>query len=128
MPNIAYFEVPADNVDRAKHFYKNVLGWKIEPIRTPTLDLKSTEAMEYQEMTLGEPTLGTINMGGLYRRTGKETIRNYVMVDDIDAVLARVEKSGGKIVGAKTMMKGVGLLAVIRDTEGNEIGVWTPKM
>ncbi len=128
MPNIAYFEVPADNVDRAKHFYINVLGWKIEPIRTPTLDLKSTDAMEYQEMTLGEPTLGTINMGGLYRRTGKETIRNYVMVDDIDAVLARVEKSGGKIVGAKTMMKGVGLLAVIRDTEGNEIGVWTPKM
>jgi predicted enzyme related to lactoylglutathione lyase len=52
MPNIAYFEIPADNVDRAKHFYKNVLGWKIEPIRTPTLDLKSTEAMEYQEMTL----------------------------------------------------------------------------
>ena len=128
MPNIAYFEIPADNVDRAKHFYQHVLGWKIAPIRTPTLDLKSTGAMEYQEMTLGEPTLGTINMGGLYRRTGKETIRNYVMVDDIDAVLAKVEKSGGKIVGAKTMMKGVGLLAVIRDTEGNELGVWTPKM
>lgn len=128
MPNIAYFEVPADNVDRAKHFYKTVLSWKIEPIQTPTLDLKSTEAMEYQEMTLGEPTLGTINMGGLYRRTGKETLRNYVMVDDIDAVLAKVEKSGGKIVGAKTMMMGVGLLAVIRDTEGNEFGVLTPKM
>ena len=128
MPNIAYFEIPADNVDRAKHFYKNVLGWKIEPIRTPTLDLKSTEAMEYQEMTLGEPTLGTINMGGLYRRMGKETIRNYVMVDDIDAVLANVEKSGGKIIVAKNIMKGVGLLAVIRDTEGNEFGVWTPKM
>jgi predicted enzyme related to lactoylglutathione lyase len=50
------------------------------------------------------------------------------MVDDIDAVLAKVEKSGGKIVDAKNMMKGVGLLAVIRDTGGNELGVWTPKM
>jgi len=128
MPNIAYFEIPADNVDRAKHFYKNLLGWKIEPIKTPTLDLKSTEAMEYREMTLGEPTLGTINMGGLYRREKNETIRHYVMVDDIDAVLANVERLGGKIVVKKHMMKGVGLLSIIRDTEGNEFGVWTPKM
>jgi len=67
-------------------------------------------------------------MGGLYHRRGKETIRNYVMVDDIDAVLAKVEKSGGKIVEAKNMMQGVGLLAVIRDPEGNEFGIWTPKM
>jgi hypothetical protein len=50
------------------------------------------------------------------------------MVDDIDAVLAKVEKSGGKIVEAKNMMQGVGLLAVIRDPEGNEFGIWTPKM
>jgi hypothetical protein len=128
MPNIAYFEIPADNVDRAKHFYKNLLGWKIEPIRTPTLDLKSTEAMGYQEMTLGDPTLGTINMGGLYRRVKGETIRNYVQVDDIDTVLTNVEKLGGKILIPKFMMKGVGLPSVIRDTEGNDIGIWEQKM
>ena len=97
MPNIAYFEIPADNVDRAKHFYKNLLGWKIEPIKTLTMDLKSMEAIQYNEITLGEPTPGTINMGGLYKRQGDETIKNYVMVDDIDKVVAKVEKLGGKI-------------------------------
>ena len=128
MPNIAYFEIPADNVDRAKHFYKNLLGWKIEPIRTPTMDLKSMEAIQYNEITLGDPTLGTINMGGLYKRQGDETIKNYVMVDDIDKVVAKVEKLGGKIVMPKFMIKGVGLVALLQDTEGNGFGVWTPKM
>ncbi|AGB01993.1 VOC family protein [Methanoregula formicica] len=128
MPNIAYFEIPANNVDRAKHFYKNLLGWMIEPIKTPTMDLKSMEAIQYNEITLGEPTLGTINMGGLYKRQGDETIKNYVMVDDIDKVVAKVEKLGGKIVMPKFMIKGVGLVAVLQDTEGNGFGVWTPKM
>jgi len=128
MPNIAYFEIPADNVDRANHFYKNLLGWKIEPIKTPTMDLKSMEAIQYNEISLGEPTLGTINMGGLYKRQGEETIKNYVMVDDIDKVVAKVEKLGGKIIMPKFMIKGVGLVSLLQDTEGNGFGVWTPKM
>lgn len=128
MPNIAYFEIPADNVDRAKHFYKNLLGWKIEPIKTPTMDKKSMEAIQYNEITLGEPTLGTINMGGMYKRQGDETIKNYVMVDDIDKVVATVEKLGGKIIMPKFMIKGVGLVALLQDTEGNGFGIWTPKM
>lgn len=128
MPNIAYFEIPADNVDRAKHFYKNLLGWKIEPIKTPTMDLKSMEAIQYNEITLGKPTPGTINMGGLYKRQGDETIKNYVMVDDIDMVVAKVEKLGGKIIMPKSTIKGVGLVALLQDTEGNGFGVWTPKM
>jgi len=128
MPNIAYFEIPADNVDRAKHFYKNLLGWKIEPIKTPTMDKKSMEAIQYNEITLGEPTLGTINMGGMYKRQGDETIKNYVMVDDIDKVVAKVEKLGGKLIMPKFMIKGVGLVALLQDTEGNGFGIWTPKM
>lgn len=128
MPNIAYFEIPADNVDRAKHFYKNLLGWKIDPIKTPTMDLKSMEAIQYNEITLGDPTLGTINMGGMYKRQGNETIKNFVMVDDIDKVVAKVEKLGGKILVPKYLIKGVGLVALLQDTEGNGFGVWTPKM
>lgn len=128
MPNIAYFEIPADNLDRAKHFYKNLLGWKIEPIKTPTMDLKSMEAIQYNEITLGEPALGTINMGGMYKRQGNETIKNFVMVGDIDKVVAKVEKLGGKILVPKYLIKGVGLVALLQDTEGNGFGVWTPKM
>ena len=30
MSSIVWFEVPADNVERAKNFYGGLFGWKIE--------------------------------------------------------------------------------------------------
>jgi predicted enzyme related to lactoylglutathione lyase len=66
--------------------------------------------------------------GGLYKRQMNETIKNYVEVRDIDAVLAKVEKLGGTIVMPKEILPGIGLVAMIGDTEGNSIGVWKPMM
>ncbi|HEX3002214.1 MAG TPA: VOC family protein, partial [Methanoregula sp.] len=88
MPNIAYFEIPADNVDRAKHFYHTLLGWKIEPVRMPSMDLGAMAAMQYHGITMGAPEEGTINMGGMYKRQMGEGIKSYVKVADIDKVLA----------------------------------------
>lgn len=127
MANIAYFEIPADNIDRAKHFYHALLGWKIEPTKS-SMDPASAAAIDYQDISTGEAQEGTMNMGGMYKRQMNETIKNYVMVDDIDNVLAKLAKLGGKIVMPKTEIKGVGLVAIIQDTEGNGIGLWKPAM
>ena len=51
-----------------------------------------------------------------------------MQVDDIDKVLASVEKLGGKIVMPKEIIRGVGLVAIIQDTEGNGFGIWKQKM
>ena len=67
-------------------------------------------------------------MGGMYKRMMNETIRSYVMVDDIDEKIAMVEKLGGKIVLPKTELESVGQFAVIEDTEGNAIGLYKLKM
>jgi len=128
MANIAYFEIPADNVDRAKHFYQTLLGWKIAPVKGPAMDREKMAAMEYNDITTGDAKEGTMNMGGMYKRQMGETIKNYVAVEDIDKVLANVEKLGGKIIMPKEMIRGVGLVAIIRDTEGNGIGIWKPQM
>ena len=128
MANLAYFEIPADNVDRAKRFYHALLGWKIEPTRTP-MDPATVASMQYQDISTGEAQEGTLNMGGMYKRQMQGTpIINYVMVEDIDIVLAKVEKLGGKIVLPKMEVKSVGLTAIIQDTEGNAIGLWKPAM
>jgi len=82
--------------------------------------------MQYHAVLTGEAREGTMNMGGLYRRQGNESIKNYVEVDDIDAVLAKVEKLGGTIVRPREMVPGVGLVVMIKDTEGNGIGIWKP--
>jgi predicted enzyme related to lactoylglutathione lyase len=124
MPNIGYFEIPADNIGRAKHFYRSLLGWKIEP--NTTLDPASAAALQYHDINTGPAQDGTLNRGGMYQRQGTETIKNFVLVEDVDAVLANVEKLGGRIVMPKTDIQGVGPVAIIRDTEGNGIGIWKP--
>ena len=128
MANIAYFEIPADNVDRAKHFYHSLLGWTIEPTKTP-MDPAMVASMQYQDVSTGDAKEGTMSMGGLYKRQMPGTpIIDYVMVEDIDKILAKVEKLGGKIVMPKMEIKSVGLTAIIQDTEGNAIGLWKPAM
>jgi len=127
MANIAFFDIPADNVGRAKHFYSSLFGWKINLGKT-TPDQEKIAAMQYHAVLTGEAKEGTMNMGGLYKRQMNETIKNYVEVEDIDAVLKMVERLGGRIMMPKEMIPGVGLVAMIQDTEGNGIGVWKPVM
>ena len=127
MPNIEYFEIPANNVDRAKHFYHALLGWKIEPTKVP-MDQAAAAAMQYHDISIGEARQGTLNMGGLYKRQMSELIINHVAVEDIDKVLAKVEKLGGKIMMPKMEITSVGLNAIIQGTEGNSIGLIQPGM
>ena len=127
MPNIAHFMIPADNVDRAKHFYQTLLGWKIGPTKNP-MDQSVMDAMQYQDISTGPAEEGTLNTGGLYKRHMTESILTFVEVGDIDKVLAKVEKLGGKITMQKEEITGVGLAAMIQDSEGNVIGLWKPAM
>ena len=127
MPNIAHFMIPADNVERAKQFYHNLLGWKIGPTKNP-MDQSVMEAMQYHDISTGAAKEGTLNTGGLYRRHMTESILTFVEVGDIDKVLAKVERLGGKITMPKEEITGVGLAAMIQDTEGNVIGLWKPAM
>ena len=61
------------------------------------------------DIITGKEEPGAMNMGGLYKRQMGEPIKIFVSVDDIDNVLARVEKLGGKIIMQKEMMKVSGL-------------------
>ena len=128
MANIVYFEIPADDVDRAKNFYHSLLGWKIEPTKVPIPEMTS---LQYQDIITGEsnevtPMGGTLSMGGMYKRQMNEPIVNYVMVDNIDEKIAMVEKLGGKIAVPKREIKSVGQFVIIQDTEGNAIALFKP--
>ena len=121
MASFGFFQVPADDVGRAKKFYQSLLGWKIEP--DTNLEDKS---LEWQNIITGEPEQGMMNTGGLYKRMGPGPIMNFAVVEDFDRVLAKVEKLGGKVVMPKNEIKNVGTVAVIQDTEGNILGLWKP--
>ncbi len=125
MPNIGYFEIPADDVKRAKKFYSSLFGWTIGPTAMPGA---MPPGVEYQDVTCGEPVEGTLAMGGMYKRQMPMTpVTVYAAVEDYGKVKAQVEKLGGKILH-EMEVEGVGPTAVIQDTEGNVIGFWQPVM
>ncbi|ABS55096.1 Glyoxalase/bleomycin resistance protein/dioxygenase [Methanoregula boonei 6A8] len=125
MPNLTHFMIPADDVDRAKRFYAALLNWKIDPV-VPSRDPGGIAAMQYHEITTGPVEPGALNTGGLYKRHQKEPILSFVRVEDIEGVVSKVEMLGGKIMMPVSEIPGVGLTAMILDTEGNLIGIWTP--
>lgn len=119
MSNISYFEVPADDVTRAKRFYVELLGWEFMRTQVPGIPV------EYWNITTGESRKDTLNMGGLYQRQEPSSrMMMYAVVRDIDTAISKVKKMGGNIVSPKMTVDTVGILVTILDSEGNMLGLW----
>lgn len=104
-----HFEIPVDDMDRAKKFYQELFGWGISG--APGFE-------DYQiVMTSG------LNGGMMKRSNPGMPIINYINVEDIDAYLAKLEKLGGQILMPKMPITGIGYNAVVKDTEGNTFGM-----
>ena len=115
MASIVWFEVPADNVERAKKFYGGLFGWKIEKMSGP---------MEYWHMDTGGSD-GSPD-GGVMKRQNPEHrgITNYIGVASVDESAAKVEKLGGKVFIRKTAVPKMGYFVVCQGMENNVFALW----
>lgn len=118
MPNtIMHFEIPADDVARAKAFYEKVFGWTIKAFPMPG-------GQEYFGVTAhkkGEPGID----GGLMKRNMPgQPFTNYITVASIDTMVGIVQAHGGTIALPKQEIgMGMGWIAAFIDTEKNLIGL-----
>ncbi|MBT2532206.1 VOC family protein [Arthrobacter sp. ISL-48] len=122
MGGVVHFEIPADDQERARNFYKQALGWRIDPMPEMDYNVVITTPMDEQTGRPTEP--GAIN-GGMMAREGELT--NPVItvdVDDIDTTLKTVEQLGGSVIAPKSAIPGMGSFAYFKDTEGNILGLW----
>jgi predicted enzyme related to lactoylglutathione lyase len=108
--NICHFEVPADDVERAKRFYQGLFGWKIEPVEGG-----------YNIITVGEPGP---NGGMMQRQVPGQSITVYINVDSVHDYSKKVQALGGTVVIGKTAVPTMGYFAVFLDTEGNALALW----
>ena len=116
MPTIVHFEIPADDLGRARQFYSDLFGWKIEKVPGP-MEYWLVETADDQ----GEPSVG----GGMMQRQAPEqAITNYIGVPSVDKYAAKVEQIGGKVVVPKTPVPGHGHFAVCLDSENNAFAIW----
>jgi predicted enzyme related to lactoylglutathione lyase len=122
MGGVVHFEIPADDQERARKFYQEALGWRIDPV--PGMDYNMVVTTPMDEST-GAPTEpGAINGGMFARDTDLKTPVITVDVEDINATLATVESLGGAVVKPRETIPGMGSFAYFKDTEGNVMGLW----
>ena len=114
MASIVWFEIPADNVERAKKFYGELFGWKVE---------KMPGAMEYWHFDTGGGD-DTPDGGVMKRQPGQTGITTYFSVPSVDEFVGKVQKLGGKIYMPKTPVPQMGYFAVCQDTENNVFALW----
>ena len=112
--SIVWFEIPADNVERAKKFYGALFGWKIE---------KFPGQMEYWHIDTGGGD-DTPDGGMMKRQAPEHTITNYIAVKSVNEAAAKVQKLGGKICMPKTPVPHMGYFIVCQDTENNMFALW----
>ncbi|MCD4822740.1 MAG: VOC family protein [Methanococcoides sp.] len=116
MPAIAHFDLPVDDIDRAKEFYTELFDWKIEKVPGP-MDYYFIET----ESLDGEKGVG----GGMgLRGSPEQRITNFIEVASVEEYSTRVEELGGTVLQPKMPVPGWGYLAVCMDTEENTFGLW----
>jgi predicted enzyme related to lactoylglutathione lyase len=111
---ILHFEIPADDLERARKFYTSIFGWKIsDPWK-----------MEYFMVETRDHHGDGINGGMMKRKAPGQPFTNYIAVDEINDILAQVTAGGGMLAMPKTEIgPGMGWIAAFKDPEGNIMGL-----
>ena len=124
MDNVRAFDIPVDDMERAKRFYERIFGWDIHPIAGSGGDFHAAHTVTVDEND--EPQIrGAIN-GGLFKRGTHGLNETFleVTVPSIDEYLKKIEAEGGQMVKPKGPILDIAFFAVVNDTEGNVIGLW----
>jgi len=124
MRKVVHFEIPADDVERAKKFYGSSFGWELETMPMGDGEYTSVKTTAVDEQTQMPTDPGAIN-GGMFQRDERLTSPVITIdVDGIDDALKQIEDAGGSTVQPRTPIPGMGAFAYFKDSEGNVIGLW----
>ena len=122
MAKVVHFEIPADNVDRAKNFYGSIFGWELQTMPMGEGEYTSVQTTDVNEQTRMPLEPGAIN-GGMMQRT--EQVSGPVItidVDGIDDALKKIESEGGSTITPRTPNPWHGRLRLLQGSGGQRAG------
>ena len=124
MKKVVHFEIPADDLERAKKFY-SIFDWRITDWPMPDGTVHTgLHTVETDEQTYQPKEPGAINgmmvKRDQYARTPSVTIN----VPSVDDYIEKVKAAGGGLVKEKEVIPDMGAYAYVSDTEGNVFGLW----
>ncbi len=118
---INWFEIPTTDLDRASRFYEAVLGTPLKREHCSATDMHMATFQGAEESVRGAL------IADKRRKPVADGALVYLHAADLDASLARIEKAGGSVVMPKTDIGQPGFIALVRDTEGNVVGLHAPR-
>jgi len=120
MTSINWFEIPALDIDRAATFYEKVLAIKLKR--------ENFGGVPNAMFPYERPGTGGAVVADPRRKPTADGAIVYLAADGkLDACVARVEKAGGKVVAPKIDIGPPGFIALFQDTEGNVVGIHSPR-
>lgn len=128
MDPIVHFEIAVNDLEKARKFYGDSFGWKLDDWKMPDgsvyIGVHTTPIDEKTRMPL-KP--GAINGGIMQRNEKVKNVRGAIVavnVSSIDEKVKQIEKGGGKVVTPKADVMGMGFYAYVSDLDGNIVGLW----
>ncbi|MEQ9297319.1 MAG: VOC family protein [Cyclobacteriaceae bacterium] len=114
---INWFELPVNDMDRAKLFYETILDIEI------TIQHMGTALMGWFPFEPnGAGATGTLMKGDTYVPSHHGTMV-YFSVPEIDDVISKIETAGGKIINGKFSLGEHGFAGHFEDSEGNRVAL-----
>lgn len=111
----SWVDIGTSDLEGAIAFYSALFGWQIE-VGDPEMGRYSMASID------GKAVAGLADQ----QQPGPVWWSSYVSVDDLDDVLARVEKAGGTVVVPAMEIPEAGRMAVTQDAGGAFLSFWEP--
>lgn len=118
---VSWFEIATTDIARAQEFYETIFAFRMRP-----MDLGDLKMALFPEAAGGG---ALCQHPGFYTPSGHDGALLYLRADpDLDVVMARVEKAGGKVVVPKRQISPeYGYMGVFLDSEGNRVALHSMK-
>jgi predicted enzyme related to lactoylglutathione lyase len=117
---INWFEIPVVVMPRAMRFYEQVLGSTLKRELFAGIDI----AVFSGEDGAVKGALRVARQGGVPHKPSPDGAILYLDASgQMESALGRVVSAGGEVVLGKTAIGPAGFMALVRDTEGNVIGL-----
>ncbi|HEX3049243.1 MAG TPA: VOC family protein [Aggregatilineaceae bacterium] len=124
MNAVTWFEIPAEDFERAVKFYETLLQISM---RCEVINGEPNAFFPFDE---AEKAVGGVVTKVPHAKPGSQGSIVYLNAHSVpifDQALAQVEQLGGSVVIPKTDLGPIGYVAVITDCEGNRVGLSTSK-
>lgn len=118
---VGWFDITVSDLQRAKKFYETVF------------DIQLTDfPAEWGRQSAFPSDHKSLNISGALvekenRELGENTTIVYFISEDCTTETAKVATAGGKLIAPKKAIGEFGFVALIKDTEGNTIGLHSRK-